>query len=198
MSARFELLRHGETELGSVFRGSLDDALTARGWAQMRAAASAAASTAASAAVESGVWDVIVSSPLRRCAAFAEELAQAHGLAVQLETDLRELHFGSWEGCSSAQLMLDQADGLRQFWSDPYAFTPPGGEPVEAFAARVFAAMARLDAQHAGRRVLVVSHGGVINLLLARARGLPREQLMSVAVGHGELHPLSLGRVWPS
>lgn len=187
MSARFDLLRHGETELGSVFRGSLDDALTARGWEQMRCAV-----------VNGGPWDAIVSSPLQRCALFAGELARARGLAVQLEPDLRELHFGEWEGRSSAQLMVDHAEGLRQFWSDPYAFTPPGGETLSDFAARVFAAIERLDGQFGGRRVLVVSHGGVLNLLLARARGLPREQLMSVAVGHGELHPLVLAGAMPS
>ncbi|CAD5107711.1 alpha-ribazole phosphatase family protein [Zestomonas carbonaria] len=190
MSARFDLLRHGETELGSVFRGSLDDALTERGWEQMRAAV-----------VGAGPWDAVVSSPLSRCSAFACELSAERGVSLSLEPDLRELHFGAWEGRSSASLMDDQADGLRRFWTDPYAFTPPGGEPMDAFAARVFAAMERLDARFAGGRVLVVTHGGVINLLLARARGLPRELLMSVAVSHGELHPLQLaapgGRVVP-
>ncbi len=52
MSLRLDLLRHGETESGGGFRGSLDDALTARGWAQMRTA------------VEGGRWDLLVSSPL--------------------------------------------------------------------------------------------------------------------------------------
>ena len=38
-----------------------------------------------------------------------------------------------------------------------------------------------------GQKVLVVCHGGVIKRLLAQARGLPREQLLSVAVPHGAL-----------
>ncbi len=38
MTLHLDLLRHGETELGGGLRGSLDDALTANGWAQMRAA----------------------------------------------------------------------------------------------------------------------------------------------------------------
>ena len=38
MTLHLDLLRHGETELGGGLRGSLDDALTDKGWAQMRAA----------------------------------------------------------------------------------------------------------------------------------------------------------------
>ncbi|MFI8557695.1 alpha-ribazole phosphatase family protein [Pseudomonas putida] len=167
-----DLLRHGETELGGGFRGSLDDALTAKGWQQMREALAAA-----------GPWQVVVSSPLQRCARFAETL----GLPVQSVADLQELHFGEWEGRSALQIMQDQADELGRFWADPYGYTPPGGEPVAAFAERVQGAVARLAAQHAGKRVLLVTHGGVMRLLLAKARGLPPAQLMQVQVGHGAL-----------
>ncbi|MBI6951643.1 MULTISPECIES: alpha-ribazole phosphatase family protein [unclassified Pseudomonas] len=176
-----ELLRHGETELGGGLRGSLDDALTESGWAQMRHAVA-----------DAGPWDVLVSSPLQRCASFAEELGARVNLPVQRETGVRELHFGGWEGQSAAQIMQADADALGLFWRDPYAFTPPAGEPVLAFAERVLAAVERLHREHAGKRVLVVTHGGVMRLLLARARGLPREQLLQVEVGHGALVRLAV------
>ena len=48
-------------------------------------------------------------------------------------------------------------------------------------------AVGRLACQLAGKHVLLVTHGGVIRLLLARARGLPRAQLLQVEVGHGAL-----------
>ena len=51
MTLHLDLLRHGETELGGGLRGSLDDALTAKGWEQMRAAVA-----------EQGPWDRLVSS----------------------------------------------------------------------------------------------------------------------------------------
>jgi alpha-ribazole phosphatase len=171
-----DLLRHGETELGGGMRGSLDDALTDAGWAQMRGAVA-----------ESGPWARIVSSPLQRCARFAEELAERLGLPLSLEADLQELHFGEWEGRSAAQLMDTDAEGLGLFWADPYAFTPPKGEPVTAFSVRVLAAVQRLHRAYSGQRVLLISHGGVMRLLLAQARGLPREQLLQVQVGHGAL-----------
>lgn len=182
MNLQLDLLRHGETELGGGLRGSLDDALTEQGWAQMRAAVEAG-----------GPWDRLVSSPLQRCARFTEELAGRLRLAMTLEKDLQELHFGAWEGQSAAALMETNADELGQFWSDPYGFTPPDGEPVAAFSARVLAAVERLQEAYAGERVLLISHGGVMRLLLAQARGLPREQLLQVEVGHGALFSLQVG-----
>jgi alpha-ribazole phosphatase len=181
MTLRLDLLRHGETELGGGLRGSLDDALTATGWAQMRAAV-----------VAQGPWDRLVSSPLQRCARFAEELGAQLGLPVQLDKDLQELHFGAWEGHSAAALMETEAEALGLFWADPYSFTPPQGERVEDFSTRVLAAVGRLQATCAGERVLLISHGGVMRLLLAQARGLPREQLLNVEVGHGSLFSLSV------
>lgn len=179
MTLHLDLLRHGETELGGGLRGSLDDALTAKGWEQMRAAV-----------VAQGPWDRVVSSPLQRCARFADELGAQLAVPVSLEKDLQELHFGAWEGQSAAALMETDAEALGLFWADPYSFTPPEGEPVSDFSDRVLGAVARLHQAYAGERVLLVSHGGVMRLLLARARGLPREQLLNVEVGHGALFSL--------
>ncbi|WP_397455972.1 alpha-ribazole phosphatase family protein [Pseudomonas versuta] len=179
MTVQLDLLRHGETELGGGLRGSLDDALTAVGWEQMREAVKGR-----------GPWDRIVSSPLQRCALFARELSQQLALPVSFDKDLQELHFGEWEGCSPAALMETDAEALGLFWTDPYGFTPPQGEPVPEFSARVLSAVSRLQQQFAGERVLVVCHGGVIKLLLARARGLPREQLLQVPVVNGALFGL--------
>ncbi|WDH33829.1 alpha-ribazole phosphatase family protein [Pseudomonas chlororaphis] len=181
MTLRLDLLRHGETELGGGLRGSLDDALTDAGWRQMRAAVAGL-----------GPWNRLVSSPLQRCARFAEELGARLALPVTLDPDLQELHFGAWEGQSAAALMATDAEALGRFWADPYAFTPPQGEPVLAFSARVLGAVERLHQRYAGERVLLVSHGGVMRLLLARARGLPREQLLNVEVAHGALFALTV------
>ncbi|MDD2055865.1 alpha-ribazole phosphatase family protein [Pseudomonas sp. GD03860] len=171
-----DLLRHGETEQGGGLRGSLDDALTAKGWEQMQAAVAGR-----------GPWDVLVSSPLQRCARFADTLGGQMALPVHLVPGLQELHFGEWEGHSAADLMLTHEQQLGLFWADPYSYTPPGGEPVSEFALRVRAAVAQLRHEFAGKQVLLVTHGGVMRLLLAQARGLPREQLLQVEVGHGAL-----------
>ena len=182
MSVQLDLLRHGETELGGGLRGSLDDALTPLGWAQMREAVKGG-----------GPWDRIVSSPLQRCALFARELSAQLDIPLSFDKNLQELHFGAWEGQSAAALMQTDEQALGQFWADPYAFTPPDGEPVLEFSARVVSAVGRLQQDFVGERVLVVCHGGVMKLLLARARGLPREQLLQVPVLHGAMFGLQVG-----
>ncbi|WP_296255360.1 MULTISPECIES: alpha-ribazole phosphatase family protein [unclassified Pseudomonas] len=181
MTLRLDLLRHGETERGGGLRGSLDDALTPLGWQQMREAVASPFG-----------WDRIVSSPLQRCARFAGELSSQLSLPMSLEPDLQELHFGDWEGVGTAQLMEADPEGLGLFWDNPYSFTPPNGEPVLAFSERVRGAVLRLHQAHDGERILLISHGGVMRLLLAQARGLPREQLLQVVVGHGGLFGLDV------
>jgi alpha-ribazole phosphatase len=182
MSLHLDLLRHGETVSGGGFRGRLDDELSTTGWTQLRAAVA-----------DKGPWQRIVSSPLRRCAGFAAELAEQQQLPLELEPDLRELDFGDWEGRTAAELMIEHSDELGRFWRDPYGYTPPGGEPLTAFESRILAAIERLTDRCAGERVLLITHAGVMRLLLAQARGLLRERLLEVEVGHGELFGLRTG-----
>lgn len=180
MNLYLDLLRHGETQL-SGFRGSLDDALTERGWQQMREAVS-----------EQSGWQRIISSPLQRCRLFAEWLAAERQLPLHLEANLRELHFGDWEGRTAAELMEIDSEALGQFWADPYRFGPPNGEPLSDFSQRIQQALQQLSHYYAGERLLVITHGGVMRYVLAQARGLPKEQLLQVAVPHAALFRLHM------
>jgi alpha-ribazole phosphatase len=169
------LLRHGDTEGGARYWGVTDVALSAKGWQQMRAA------------VTGYSWDLIVSSPLRRCAAFAQALAQELGATCRLDEKFREMGFGEWEGCSAAELMQTHAEQLRGFWSDPSLHGPPGGEPLVALRSRVMAAWQRIVRDEGCGRVLIVTHGGPIRLLRAAQSGTPLRELMSLDVPHASL-----------
>jgi alpha-ribazole phosphatase len=171
------LLRHGETGQ-SGFRGRLDDPLTLAGWEQMRRATHEARIP----------WQAVVSSPLVRCADFAHAFAAERGLPVERDDRLAELDFGNWEGQDAEALYRTQPEALGRFWADPWTFTPPNGEPLAAFEARVRAAWADLSERHADQHVLVVTHGGVIRLLLCLARGLAHSELLRLAVPHASLH----------
>jgi alpha-ribazole phosphatase len=166
------LLRHGETEGGARYWGGMDVALSSRGWLQMKTA------------VAGRSWDLIVSSPLRRCAAFAEALAQERRVPCRLEADLREMCFGTWEGYSTAELMQRDAERLRLFWSDPSVHTPPGGEPLAELYARVMAVWQRLSTASDCGRVLIVTHGGPIRVLRAVQARTPLSALLSIDVPH--------------
>lgn len=157
-----DLLRHGEPEGGHRYRGAIDDPLSQRGWAQLRA-------------VTDGQrpWDVIISSPLRRCADFARRLAEQLELTLELEPGLREMSFGEWEGRTVAEIMAADPLALERFWRDPINHPPRGGEPLAACAARVIAAWNGLLERHAGRHLLLLGHGGVIRLALHHVLEIP-------------------------
>lgn len=172
-----DLLRHGETVGGACFRGSTDDPLTEDGWTQMRDAAEKAGSC----------WDRIISSPLKRCADFACELGQQHSIPVSHDEQFQEMHFGAWEGCSVAELMATDADALTHFWNNPLRHTPPQAEPLKDFEARVLTAWQDIVSKHAGENILLVTHGGVIRVLLCHIRQRPIERLLEFEVGHASI-----------
>lgn len=175
-----DLLRHGDTGHRS-YRGQLDDSLLELGWRQMRDA------------VLGRDWDAIVSSPLQRCAAFAQELAQSRGLPLALEPALREYHFGAWQGRTIDAIAAYEGDALARFWADPIACPPPDAEAFEDFAARLTGVADQLARRYAGQRVLVVTHGGVIRLLRCLAAGRRYTDLLNIDVAHASLHAVA----WP-
>lgn len=170
-----QLLRHGETEGGARYWGATDVALSAKGWQQMRAA------------IGGKVWDLIVSSPMRRCCAFAEALASDLDVPCRYEADLREMSFGEWDGRSAAELMERDAEALRLFWADPSAYTPRGAESLAQLHERVMAAWRRVVTEEASRRILIVTHAGPIRLLRAAQSSIELSALLSIDVRHGTL-----------
>jgi alpha-ribazole phosphatase len=171
-----DLLRHGETEGGACYRGATDDPLNAVGWEQMWAAVNPDAR-----------WDGIVTSPLARCADFARALARQRSIPLRPDERLAEMHFGAWEGRSAAALMETDATALTRFWGDPWHNPPPQGEALAHFQARVLAAWHDLIARHAGQHVLVITHGGVLRVLLCHVLNHPIGKLLDFEVGHAKL-----------
>jgi alpha-ribazole phosphatase len=175
-----DLLRHGDTGRRS-YRGQLDDALTEAGWAQLRAA------------VAEREWDLVVASPLQRCAAFARELSHTRKLPLRLDADLAEYHFGDWQGVPIETLATGQGDALGRFWADPVAHPPPGAETFDAFRTRLFSALDRVATSAHGQRVLIITHGGAIRLLRCAAERRSYADMAGIDVPHASIHALS----WP-
>jgi alpha-ribazole phosphatase len=167
-----DLLRHGEVVGGPCFRGSRDDPLTERGWAELLGATQSIA--------DGPGWDALLCSPMRRCAEFAHALGAKQGLPVTTLPGLGERHFGDWEGLPAAAL---PAADLAAFWQDPIGFTPPGAEPFADFRARVLAAWGQVQAG-AGERTLVVTHGGVVRVIVGDVLSLPATSLLLLEVPH--------------
>lgn len=166
-----DLLRHGETSGGAVYRGVGDDPLTPAGRAQMSAALA-----------DGGGWDAVVTSPLRRCAEFARAVAEQHDIPLTIDARLREMDFGAWEGRSAEQIMRDDPQCLTRFWQDPWRHPPPGAESLVRVRARVLEVWGELVAR--GQSLLVISHGGPLRVILCQLLGHPTARMLELPVPH--------------
>lgn len=166
-----DLLRHGEPVGGRRYRGQIDDPLSDKGWRQMREAVAG-----------HSPWDVVVSSPLSRCRAFAEELAGQHDMPLSFDERLMEIGFGDWEGRTADDITADNPEALKRFYRDPVTHRPQGAEKLADFHQRITAAVNAVLEQHAGKHVLVVGHAGMMRMIMSQALEIPVENMFRLYV----------------
>jgi len=170
-----EFIRHGEPEGGSRYRGyGIDDPLTERGWKQMWNGVGSA-----------DYWDIILTSPLARCADFARRLGEERRIPVRILDDLREIGFGAWEGMTKEQLLENRPEEFRRFYDDPIAYPPEKAEKVEDFFNRISIIYDYFLNEFIGKNVLVVAHAGVIRAALMHAIGAGPGQMYNIEIRNG-------------
>ncbi|WP_083841743.1 bifunctional RNase H/acid phosphatase [Mobilicoccus pelagius] len=190
---RIALVRHGVTEYTRQGRldgrGGSDPALTAEGTAQARAAARGVEAFLG----RGGVVRVVTSS-LQRARQTGAAVAATLGVPAEVEADLDELCFGSWEGRTVAELTREEVDSLQRSRTAEDV-PPPGGESYTDLADRVLPAMRRLvdelrdeaarteagGAPAVSPTLVLVTHRGPIGVILADVLGLPRPHVWRLA-----------------
>ncbi|HZT52562.1 MAG TPA: histidine phosphatase family protein [Stellaceae bacterium] len=138
------------------------------------------------------VW---IASPLRRTHMTAAALVAAGaagpdpipGPGIHIDPELIEQHFGAWQGVKYSELHARRGDEWHRFWLAPAHEVPPGGESFAALTERVQRAVLRLSAQHSGRDIVSVSHGGTIRAALALALNLAPEHALAFAIDNTSL-----------
>jgi len=166
------LLRHGAVEGGACYRGITDDPLSTEGWQQMQQA------------IEPDLpndWDIIISSPLIRCYAFAQDLSHKLSTPVVSNSKLQEIDFGDWEGKTAEKI---DAQLLDQFYLDPVNNTPPNGEAFTLFQTRVLFAWQQLLQRYQGKNILLITHAGVIRIILAKILALDIEHSFKLKIAY--------------
>lgn len=165
----FWLVRHGQTDWNKEkrFQGQRDLPLNNTGIEQALTLA---------ASLKDHAFDVIYSSDLSRARQTAEILAGQVNAPLHLEPRLRERKYGIFEGCLYPEIdrrFPREAEARRK---DPVHYTPPGGESLSDVVTRVTQAAADIAGHHPSGRILLVSHGLSLAMLICQARGLPLQQ----------------------
>lgn len=187
---QIDLLRHGETTLSHTLRGHLDDDLTEQGWLQMQSTIQQYITTPVD-------WDVIISSPLRRCRRFAEHLADQLELPMRVNDHIKEMYFGDWEGISTQAIYEAEPERLANFWQFPTQYHAPKGESLLQFKQRVIDGFDEIYVQmqrHNWNKALIVTHGGVIKLLTCLARQQNLDDLLKMPAELGKLYQLECSK----
>lgn len=180
MKTQLLLIRHGETAWNAEHRiqGQLDIPLSPLGMLQAARLAESLASEPI---------DSVYSSAQSRAWLTAAPLAARLGVEVISEPRLRERSFGVFEGQTLDEIAARYPEEFRKWRERDPAWRPEGGETGQQLIDRVMAAVTELGARHAGQTVVLVSHGGVLDVVYRAARALewhaPREhQMLNAAV----------------
>ena len=161
---RLYFMRHGETVWNTErrYQGMTDIELSEEGLRQAECAAKR---------FKNIKIDKIYASPLKRAMKTAEKVAAEKGLEIISEDDFREIHFGEWEGKTVPELTEKYGDSYTNFIREPHKYGFPGEGSVENVINRIKPGIDKLIAEDEGN-VLIVSHGGIIRLMIMYIMGL--------------------------
>ncbi len=173
------LLRHGEIETGDVrkFVGQRDLALTETGLDQARLWRRQLAPIR---------FSKIFTSDLPRCLDTAAIVAEEQSASILEVPEFREINLGRWQGV--------EVDEIRRLYPEEYErrsrdianFRPPGGESFSDLSGRVVPLFEQITEGLDGR-VLIVSHSGVIRVILCRVLGLSLDNVLKLELDYGSL-----------
>lgn len=180
---RIYLIRHGETTWNADKRwqGQTDVPLSDVGRQQARLLA---------AYLRARPISAVYASDLARAKATGEAIAEARGLTVRTDARLREMHVGVLQGLTIDEIHAcypHELDSLKADWLDHRI---EGGENRRMMQERTYQALEDIAMREAGPEVALVTHGGVVRVLLhklfpdhADGRTIPIENTSLTAIG---------------
>ena len=184
------LVRHGETEWNAVGRiqGHLDIPLSDIGLAQAAAIGRRLGGEA---------FDAILSSDLERALQTARPIGRHPGQTILRDSRLRERHLGVLQGLTGEEAVIRQPHAWGAFKARNPEAALEGGETLGEFSQRVVGLIDELLRAHAGSRLLLVTHGGVLDAAYRHATGMPLNAPRNFPIYNASVNVLRhRGGVW--
>ena len=182
---RWLLVRHGETDwnLQARAQGQIDTPLNDKGKAQAERIASRLSSETFAAAY---------SSDLSRVVETARPVMRGRDVPIAYTEELREKHFGDWEGMTFEEIRAKHPRGFGRMFSDDSDFAAPGGgETDRDLCARAAAFAERIRAAHPDDDLLIAAHGGSLRALIASLIGIPPSRMWRLRLDNASLSVLT-------
>jgi len=169
-----DLLRHGMPENGRMYRGnSINDPLSPLGWSQMKDS------------TRNLSWDFIATSPMSRCYDFASYLSKKTNTDLKIFENLKEIGLGEWEGKTYDEIGLKN---INEFKNNPLEKKIRYAENLFDFRDRVITTLNEIISENIKyRKILIVSHAGVIRIIKSYYSKLPINEIFKLQVSNGEL-----------
>jgi alpha-ribazole phosphatase len=182
---RLILARHGETAWNAEgrYQGQADTVLNEMGRQQAAALRQRLAGEEIHA---------VYASDLQRAWKTAAVIAKPHGLPVRSDPRLREIDFGAWDGLTYDEIGQRYPQALAAWKADPLSAGPPEGENLSQVTTRVQTALDDIVRVHQDQTVLLVAHGGSLQVLLCLALGLVPRARWQFYLGAASLSELRL------
>jgi probable phosphoglycerate mutase len=174
------LVRHGQSTWNREHRiqGQLDPPLSAEGRRQAELVGRRLAGRRI---------DGFYASDLKRAWETAQAISAAIGLHPEPSPGLREIYLGEWEGLRTDELAVRFPDAWARWNEEPDWDLVPGGEGAEPFERRVGAALDAIFERHRHGDILVVTHGGVVQVALHRVVGRPSHGLFPFKIQNASI-----------
>ena len=169
-----DLLRHGSPEISGLFCAPGNTELSEAGMAAMQRVTVGES------------WQRIYSSPALRCQRFAEQLSTHRHTELTVEAAWREFEFGDWVGLTNEQVWQQYPQALETLWSKPLAFNAPGGDSMVVFVERVKQQWHSLIADNDGRHILLITHAGVIRVILSLVLDIAYENSLRLEIDYAQ------------
>ncbi len=173
MKTTMIIVRHAEAVGNRIreFHGWTDKEITDRGVLQAQQVAEK---------LKNIPVDVIYSSVLKRTMETAGHIARSKDLPIITREDLKEIHGGLWEGMRWDDLVAKYPEEYDIWETKPHLHQMPEGESMESFRQRVVNAVEDILQKEDGKKILIVTHGTVIRVLMCWFKGWPVEDIVKV------------------
>jgi len=170
----FLLIRHGETAWNRElrFQGQLDVPLNDMGLQQAQRLKARISQALREWQVQGRVPTRLISSDLLRAQQTAQPIAEVLGHTCLLNAGLREQSFGVFEGLRSPEIQAQYPEAWQRWLAFDADVAVQGAETTRAFHARVTTTLQNLAKQYANEHVVVVTHGGVLDMVWRHAQAL--------------------------